>query len=65
MACAADRGRRNPAHLVSRASVGFHRATRGLQLQAEEISYLANVANLLALTLQNVKLFQQVATVEQ
>jgi PAS domain S-box-containing protein len=40
-------------------------SAQGLHLQPDEISYLANVANLLALTLQNVKLFQQVATVEQ
>jgi PAS domain S-box-containing protein len=31
----------------------------------DEISYLVNVTNLLGLTLQNVKLFEQVATVQQ
>jgi PAS domain S-box-containing protein len=36
-----------------------------LKFQADEISYLGNVANLLGLTLQNVRLFEQVATVQQ
>lgn len=33
--------------------------------QAEEISYLLNVSNLLGLTLKNVRLFEQVAAVQQ
>jgi PAS domain S-box-containing protein len=36
-----------------------------LKFQADEISYLGNVANLLGLTLQNVRLFEQVTTVQQ
>ncbi len=35
------------------------------QFQADEISYLLNISNLLGLTLQNVRLFEQVATVQQ
>jgi two-component system NtrC family sensor kinase len=40
-------------------------STQNLKFQADEISYLGNVANLLGLTLQNVRLFEQVATVQQ
>ena len=40
-------------------------STQHLKFQADEISYLANVANLLGLTLQNVRLFEQVATVQR
>jgi PAS domain S-box-containing protein len=40
-------------------------STQQLKFQADEISYLGNVANLLGLTLQNVRLFEQVATVQQ
>ena len=40
-------------------------STQHLKFQADEIAYLANVANLLGLTLQNVRLFEQVATVQQ
>jgi PAS domain S-box-containing protein len=40
-------------------------STQSLKFQADEISYLGNVANLLGLTLQNVRLFEQVATVQQ
>jgi PAS domain S-box-containing protein len=36
-----------------------------VRFQPDEISYLVNVANLLGLTLQNVRLFEQVATVQQ
>jgi PAS domain S-box-containing protein len=36
-----------------------------VKFQHDEVSYLVNVANLLGLTLQNVKLFEQVATVQQ
>lgn len=35
------------------------------QFQADEISYLLNISNLLGLTLQNLRLFEQVATVQQ
>jgi PAS domain S-box-containing protein len=36
-----------------------------VRFQADEISYLVNITNLLGLTLQNVRLFEQVATVQQ
>jgi PAS domain S-box-containing protein len=39
--------------------------TRAEPFQPDEISYLINVSNLLGLTLQNVRLFEQVATVQQ
>jgi two-component system NtrC family sensor kinase len=38
---------------------------RNVRFQRDEISYLVNIANLLGLTLQNVRLFEQVATVQQ
>jgi PAS domain S-box-containing protein len=37
---------------------------RGIRFQPDEISYLINIANLLGLTIQNVRLFEQVATVQ-
>jgi PAS domain S-box-containing protein len=40
-------------------------STKSEQFQADEISYLLNISNLLGLTLQNVRLFEQVATVQQ
>jgi len=40
-------------------------STRSAQFQPDEMSYLVNIANLLGLTLQNVRLFEQVATVQQ
>jgi PAS domain S-box-containing protein len=40
-------------------------STKNVRFQADEITYLVNVANLLGLTLQNVRLFEQVATVQQ
>jgi PAS domain S-box-containing protein len=40
-------------------------STQHLKFQEDEIAYLRNVANLLGLTLQNVRLFEQVATVQQ
>src|SRR6202048_2111990 len=43
-------------------SVGSFQSVR---FQRDEISYLVNIANLLGLTLQNVRLFEQVATVQQ
>lgn len=39
--------------------------TRTEPFQSDEISYLVNVSNLLGLTLQNVRLFEQVTTVQQ
>jgi len=39
--------------------------TRIEPFQPDEIAYLINVSNLLGLTLQNVRLFEQVATVQQ
>jgi len=38
---------------------------QNIRFQRDEISYLVNIANLLGLTLQNVRLFEQVATVQQ
>jgi PAS domain S-box-containing protein len=38
---------------------------RSVRFQRDELSYLVNIANLLGLTLQNVRLFEQVATVQQ
>jgi two-component system NtrC family sensor kinase len=38
---------------------------QGVRFQRDELSYLVNIANLLGLTLQNVHLFEQVATVQQ
>ena len=43
-------------------AIGWTRHTR---LHLDELSYLANIANLLGLTLQNVHLFEQVTTVQQ
>jgi PAS domain S-box-containing protein len=40
-------------------------STRSIRIQPDEFSYLVNIANLLGLTLQNVSLFEQVATVQQ
>jgi PAS domain S-box-containing protein len=39
--------------------------TQTLKLQPDEVSYLVNIANLVGLTLQNVRLFEQVATAQQ
>ncbi|MBZ5702403.1 MAG: PAS domain S-box protein, partial [Acidobacteriia bacterium] len=38
---------------------------RPVKFQEDEIAFMANVANLLGLTLQNVGLFEQVATIQQ
>jgi two-component system NtrC family sensor kinase len=38
---------------------------QSVRFQRDELSYLVNIANLLGLTLQNVHLFEQVATVQQ
>lgn len=40
-------------------------STKSDKFQPDEISYLLNISNLLGLTLQNVRLFEQVATVQQ
>jgi PAS domain S-box-containing protein len=40
-------------------------STRSVQFLPDEIAYLVNLSNLLGLTLQNVKLFEQVATAQQ
>ena len=53
------RGKDGPLGTISIGS------TRVEQFQPDEISYLINVSNLLGLTLQNVRLFEQVATVQQ
>lgn len=52
-------GKEGPLGIIALGS------TQHLKFQADEISYLGNVANLLGLTLQNVRLFEQVATVQQ
>jgi PAS domain-containing protein len=53
------RGKDGPLGIIAVGS------TRSEQFQADEISYLLNISNLLGLTLQNVRLFEQVATVQQ
>ena len=40
-------------------------STRSVRFQADEVAYLVNVANLLGMTLQNVRLLEQVTTVQQ
>jgi PAS domain S-box-containing protein len=40
-------------------------STQHLKFQQDEISYLGNVANLMGLTLQNLRLFEQVTTAQQ
>ena len=40
-------------------------STRQTRFHSDELSYLVNIANLLGMTLQNVQLFEQVATVQQ
>ncbi len=40
-------------------------STQNVRFQTDELSYLVNIANLLGLTLQNVRLFEQVNTVQQ
>jgi PAS domain S-box-containing protein len=52
-------GKDGPVGIIS---VGSYQNVR---FQHDEISYLVNIANLLGLTLQNVRLFEQVATVQQ
>src|SRR5712692_3944322 len=52
-------GKDGPLGIIA---VGY---TGNSQFQPDEVSYLTNIANLLGLTLQNVRLFEQVATVQQ
>jgi PAS domain S-box-containing protein len=40
-------------------------STHSVRFQSDEIAYLVNIANLLGMTLQNVRLFEQVNTVQQ
>ncbi|HME13542.1 MAG TPA: PAS domain S-box protein [Candidatus Acidoferrum sp.] len=59
MVTLALRGKEGPLGIIA---VG---ATRAVEFLPEEISYLVSVANLLGLTLQSIKLFAQVAGVQQ
>jgi len=52
-------GKDGPLGLISVGSL------RSVRFRQDEITYLINIANLLGLTLQNVRLFEQVATVQQ
>ena len=52
-------GKLRPLGLISLAS------SQTLKFQPDERSYLVNIANLLGLTLQNVRLFEQVTTAQQ
>jgi two-component system NtrC family sensor kinase len=52
-------GKNGPLGIISIGS------TRDARLQPDELSYLVNIANLLGLTLQNVRLFEQVTAVQQ
>lgn len=53
------RGKDGPVGIIAVGS------TREVQFLPDEVAYLVNLANLLGLTLQNVKLFQQVAAAQQ
>jgi PAS domain S-box-containing protein len=52
-------GKEGPLGIISIGS------TRDVRFQADELSYLVNIANLLGLTFQNVRLFEQVTAVQQ
>ena len=52
-------GKAGPIGIISVGSF------QNVRFQRDEITYLVNIANLLGLTLQNVRLFEQVATVQQ
>ena len=52
-------GKDGPIGLISVGSI------RSVRFREDEINYLINIANLLGLTLQNVRLFEQVDTVQQ
>jgi len=53
------RGKQGPLGIIAVGS------TRKVRFQTDELTYLANIANLLGLTLQNVRLFEQLANVQQ
>ena len=53
------RGKKGPLGIIA---IG---ATRTVRFHPEELAYMGNMANLLGLTLQNLHLFEQVATVQQ
>lgn len=57
--CLPLRGKEGPLGMVA---VGSRNAS---QFQPDEISYLGNIANLLGMTLQNVRLFEQVDTIQR
>jgi len=59
MVTLALRGKDGPLGIIVVAS------TRAVEFLPDEISYLVNLSNLLGLTLQNVKLFEQVAGAQQ
>jgi PAS domain S-box-containing protein len=52
-------GKNGPLGILSIGS------TRDVRIQPDELSYLVNIANLLGLTMQNVRLFEQVSAVQQ
>jgi two-component system NtrC family sensor kinase len=52
-------GKNGPLGVIAIGSI------RDLRFQPDELSYLVNIANLLGLTLQNVRLFEQVTAVQQ
>jgi len=52
------RGKQGPLGMIAVGS------TRRVRFQPDELTYLVNIANLLGLTLQNVRLFEQVANVQ-
>lgn len=57
--CLPLRGKEGPLGIVA---VGSRYAS---QFQPDEIAYLGNIANLLGMTLQNVRLFEQVDTIQR
>jgi two-component system NtrC family sensor kinase len=59
MVTLALRGKEGPLGIIAVGS------TRAVEFLPEEIAYLVNLSNLLGLTLQNIKLFEQVAGAQQ
>lgn len=57
--CLPLRGKEGPLGIVA---IGSHAAAR---FQPDEVAYLSNIANLLGMTLQNVRLFEQVDTIQR
>jgi PAS domain S-box-containing protein len=53
------RGKEGPLGIIT---VGSNQSVR---FQSDEIAYLVNIANFLGMTLQNVRLFEQITTVQQ